>query len=105
MAKTYQDPRMRNAMGKPAWCLRWKGLDGKYHKERTDATTKEEAQALLRRKMSDKVEAQAKGLHSLDHLKPVAFETFYTEKYLPAVKARIRASTLERKTQLEKHVL
>lgn len=43
----YRDPRMRGPDGKPALCIRYKGLDGKYHKERTNGTSREVADALL----------------------------------------------------------
>jgi len=33
--------------GKPVWCIRYTGLDGKYHRERTEARTREQALALL----------------------------------------------------------
>lgn len=96
---------MRNAAGRPAWCLTYRGLDGRRRRERTDAVTKEEAQGILRRRMSEQTDAEAKGLQSLEHLNPMPFETFYNEQYLPYVETRVRPSTFQRKGQLAKHVL
>ena len=59
---------MRNASGMPAWCLLFKGLDGKWHRERTDAVTKDQADGLLRQRLSNQSEAKAKGLQNLEHL-------------------------------------
>ena len=88
MAKVYRDTRMRNASGKPAWCLLYKGLDQKWHRKRTDAVTREQAEALLRRKLEIQTQAEAKGLSNLDHMKPLPFERFLWEEYMPAFKAQ-----------------
>ncbi len=96
---------MKNAAGKPAWCLTFKGLDGKRRRERTEAMSRGDAEALLRRRMSELAQATGMGLLSLDHLKPVPFDTFYEKDYLPGVESRVRPSTYQRKLQLAKHVL
>jgi len=105
LSKIFRDPRMTNVSGKPAWCITYKALDGKRHRERTDALTREEAEAILRRRMSELAQAKGLGLHSLDHLKPVQFEPFFRKEYLPAAESRVRPSTFQRKLQLSRHVL
>lgn len=105
MANVYRDSRMKNAAGKPAWCILYKGLDGKWHRERTDADTKDQAQSVLRQKLGAQIEAQERGLQTLEHLKPVTFAEFYAEKYLPAVTGKLAATTLRRKGELSVYVL
>jgi integrase len=105
MAKVYRDDRMRNAAGKPSYCLLYKGLDGKWHRERTDALDKAQADALLAQRLRVQVDAQSKGLQTLDHLKPVPFETFYREEFLPYQEARLRPSSFNRMLLYAKHVL
>lgn len=105
MAKVYRDERMKGPDGKPALCIRYKGLDGKYHRERTGATRLEVAEALLRQRMNEIETARGKGLHDLDHLKPVTFGEFYQEKYLPAATGRLAATTIRRKGELSRYVL
>jgi integrase len=105
LATVCKDPRMTNAAGKPAWVLNYRGVDGRRRRERTNACTREEAMALLRRRLTEHTEAQARGLQSLDHLKPVSFESFYREKYLPALEGTLKASTLLRKEMAAAHVL
>lgn len=105
MASVFRDARMLNAAGKPAWCLSYKGLDGRRHRERTDAATREEAQALLRRRLNEKVDAESKGLLNLEHLKPVLFQDFFEKDYAPYIHTRVRPSTYKRKVQLARHLL
>ncbi|MBI3098432.1 MAG: site-specific integrase [Planctomycetes bacterium] len=50
--------------GKPVWCIRWQDLGGRWHRERTVATTREEARALRARKMSEIARAKSLGLTS-----------------------------------------
>ncbi len=105
MATVFRDKRMKNAAGKPAWMLNYKGVDGRRIRERTQAVSKEEAVALLRRRIRDHVEAQARGLQSVEALKPITFQSFYTEKYLPILRQRLRPSSFRRKENLAAHVL
>ena len=53
MAKVYQDKRIRKRGGIRPWCISYVGLDGRRRRERTPATTKEEARELLRKKLSE----------------------------------------------------
>jgi integrase len=105
MAKVFRDPRMQNAAGRPSYCVLYKGLDGKWHRERTEALDKVQADALLAQKLREQVDAQAKGLQSTDHLKPVPFETFFKEEFLPYQEARLRESSYKRALLYAKHVL
>ena len=52
MAKVYQDTRARKRGGVRPWIVAYVGLDGKRHRKRTTATTKEEARAILRQRLS-----------------------------------------------------
>lgn len=61
---------------KPVWCIRYKGLDGRSHRERTQATTREEARAILRRKQSEIARAQSLGITSISALTPTSFRAF-----------------------------
>jgi integrase len=69
------------------WCILFKGLDGKWHRERTDATTKEQASRILAQKMSDVSEARLRGAPSIEALKPVTFQDFVDKEYLPHCQA------------------
>lgn len=104
MAKIYRDSRMLGPDGKPSLCIRYKGLDGKYHRERTNATRTDVAEALLRQRLNEIETARSKGLQNLDRLKPVSFQDFYTEKYLPSVREKLSKSTLDLKEDLYRHV-
>ena len=81
MANVGRDMRTR---GRPTWCIKYKGLDAKWHRERTDAQSKEQAQRLLRARLSEIAEAKEKGLETLERRKPVTFAKFVDEEYLPA---------------------
>ena len=48
MAKVFQDTRTRKNGGVRPWCISYVGLDGKRHRDRTSASTKAEAEAILR---------------------------------------------------------
>jgi integrase len=102
MANVWRDMRTR---GRPAWCIKYKGLDTKWHRERTDAQSKEQAQRLLRVRLSEIAEAKEKGLLTLDRRKPVTFEKFVDEEYMTAqAPPARRESTHERDQQLYKNV-
>jgi integrase len=62
-------------------------MDGKWHRERTEATTKEQASRILAQKMGHISEAKLRGAPSIEALKPVAFEDFVDEEYLPHCQA------------------
>lgn len=84
MASIWRDTRTR---GRPVWCILFKGLDGRWHRERTDATTKEQASRILAQRMGKISEAKLQGAHSIEVLKPVTFEDFVTTEYLPHCQA------------------
>jgi len=80
MATVWRDMRTR---GRPAWCILYKGLDGKWHRERTEARTKEQAQAILAKKTDGLITAKLTGVSSVEALKPRTFGEFVTHEYLP----------------------
>lgn len=73
--------------GKPVWCIRYKGLEGKYHRERTEARTREQALALLHQRTTEILKAQLVGASSVDALHPKSFSEFVEQEYLPHCKA------------------
>lgn len=105
MAKVYQDTRARKRGGVRPWIIAYVGLDGKRHRERTTATTKEEARSILRQKLSAITKANITGVHSLEALKPHAFEDFVRGEHLPHCKATHTASTYARDADLARAVL
>lgn len=84
MATVWRDMRTR---GRAVWCIRYKGLDGRWHRERTPATTKDQAQAILHKKTSELVKAQVAGAHSIEAIKPLTLEEFVDQEYLPHCRA------------------
>jgi len=87
MAKVYQDSRSRKQGTLRPWCISYVGLDGKRHRDKTSASTKAEAEALLRKKMSDITKARLTDAQSVDAIKPRLFDEFIKEEYLPHCKA------------------
>lgn len=83
--------------GKHVWCIRFKGLDGRPHRERTQATTKEEARAILRRKLSENARAHSLGLTSIQGLNPTSFRSF-AKDFLEHSEATNSPGTFERYT-------
>lgn len=80
--KVTRDFRTR-ADGSPIWCLEYEGADGKRHRERTQAPTKELAKILLSAKLKDVIALQAKGADRLD---PITLAD-----YVPRYEAHVRA--------------
>lgn len=78
------------------WWLDFNDLNGKRRRETTTATTKEEANALLRKVMSDMTKATLLGVHTRESVKPVLFSTFITDEYLPHQKATRRENSYKR---------
>ena len=58
MASVWRDLRTR---GRPVWCIKYKGLDGRWHRERTESQTKDQAQRMLRSRLSQIADAKEKG--------------------------------------------
>jgi len=79
--------------GKPVWCIRYKGLDGKFHRERTEARTREQALALLHQRMGDIFKARIVGVNSVDAIQPKTFSEFVDKEYLPHCKATHTTAT------------
>ncbi len=73
--------------GKPVWCLRYKGLDGKPHRERTEARTREQALALLHQRTAEILKARIVGASSVQSLQPKTFSEFVEKEYLPHCQA------------------
>lgn len=105
MAKVFQDHRARKHGGVRPWCVAYVGLDGRRHRERTSALTKGEAEAILRKKLSEITKAKLTDVHSTEALKPRTFERFMKDEYLPHCKATHTASTYIRDRSLADAVL
>lgn len=82
MATVWKDTR-RRANGTRPWCIRWKGLDGRWRRERTNAQNKVQAQAILGQRLRKLTEAEVTGVQSVEALQPKTFSEFVTEEYLP----------------------
>lgn len=105
MAKVYQKSGGPTVAGRKPWFIDWFDVGGRRHRERTDATTKAEAEALLRVKLSENTKAEILGVQSTDGVKPIAFAAFFERQYLPYIQTRVRPSTYKRKEQLGKHLV
>jgi integrase len=79
--------------GMPVWCIRYKGLDGKPHRERTEARTREQALALLHQRTSEILKARIVGANSVDAIQPKTFSEFVEKEYLPHCKATHTTAT------------
>lgn len=93
MAKVYQDTRSRKTGALRPWCISYVGLDGKRHRDKTTAATKAEADAILRKKMSEVTKAKLTDAHTLEAAKPKPFKEFLTKEYLPHCQATHTPST------------
>ena len=67
------------------WCIAWRGVDGKLHKEKTDAPTKELAKKLLSKRLVEVTEAKVAGVKV--ERTNVAFDGFLKE-YVAHIEAR-----------------
>ena len=103
MAKVFRDKRPRRGGWRP-WIISYVGLDGKRHRLMTDATSKEEASAILRAKLSENAKAKILGVQTTEGVKPVPFDRFFTDTYLPFIETRVRPSTYKRKLLLAVYV-
>jgi integrase len=90
MARVYRDPRKRNAVGQPAWCIDYLDAQGVRRRERTEASTKELAQMILRKKLD---EIELIKIHGLSAVERVSFNDFLPE-YLSHVNA-VRTKTAQ----------
>jgi len=99
MARVYiSGPRRR-------WFIDYADVSGRRIRQGTAATTKAEALALLRARMSENTRAEILGLPSTAGCRPVPFAEFFEKEYLPYTGGRIRPSSYSRKLYLAKHVL
>lgn len=105
MARVYRDPTMRTAQGKAAWCIDYTGLDGRRHRERTNAATREEAERLLRLRQSEVDKATIVGVRSIEAIKPRTFHEFVEEEYMPHCVATHTPATYKRDQSLLNAVL
>jgi integrase len=80
--RVFKDFRPRSD-GSPIWCIAYEGADGKRHRERTQAPTKELAKILLSAKLKDVIAMKAKGADTLD---PITLAD-----YAPRYEAHVRA--------------
>lgn len=76
IGSVWLDKRTR---GKPVWCIRYKGADGRKHRERTEAQSRAEAKALLVAKLSDVAKVKAAG----GERAVITFQAFVNDEYLP----------------------
>jgi integrase len=88
----WQDTR---TPGKHVWCIRIKGLDGRYHRERTEARTREQALAILHQRTAEILKARIIGATSVDALQAKSFSDFVREEYLPHCKATHTPATFK----------
>ncbi len=93
MAKVFQDPRSPLVAGKRPWKIDYVSMSGKRRRMGTTATTKAEAEAILRSKLSEMAKAEIAGMQSVDGLKPITFKQFVETEFLPHHKAARRPST------------
>ena len=101
MPTVWRDARTR---GLSRWCILYKGLDGKWHRERTEATTKGQALKLLAIKMTRVSEAKIRGVQSLEEVTPLTFSEFIEKEYLPHQEATKRPGTYDREKELYANV-
>jgi integrase len=105
MAQVYQKAGGPIVAGRRPWYIDYVDAGGKRHRERTDAQTKAEAEAVLRARLSDNARCEILGVQDIAAVRPTLLEKFYTEQYLPYLKTRVRASTYSRAELLARHVL
>ncbi len=102
MATVWRDGRTR---GKPSWCIAYKGLDGKWHRERTGARTKEQAQAILHQKQEELIKVKITGVSAIEGLKPRVFKDFVEAEYLAHCKATHTVETYKRDKYLSNAIM
>ena len=102
MATVWKDMRTR---GRPAWSIRYKDMDGRWHRERTQARTKEQAQAILHQRTEEILKAKITGVSSVEGLKPRVFKEFVESEYLPHCKATHTPATWKRDKYLSNAIM
>jgi integrase len=69
----------RRTRGKPTWCIRYRGPDGRKHRVRTEAQSRKEAKALLLARLGDVAKVKAAG----GERAVITFGKFVEDEYLP----------------------
>lgn len=105
MAKVYRNPVLRNADGKPAYCLDYFDVDGRRRRERTNAATKEEAERLLRSRLGEIDRARIVGVSSVERLRGIVLSAFVKDVYRPFIKTAKSAASVDRDEQAFKKLL
>jgi len=105
LAKVYQDPRSPLRFGRRAWFIDYFDLNGRRCREKTPATTKAEAEAIMRAKLSEITKARIVGARSIEAVKPIPFEKFVRTEYLPHSKATNRPSSYRRDVVSSRSIL
>lgn len=100
MARVYQDPRSPTRAGRRPWFIDYVDFGGRRRRERTPATTKMEADAILRGKLSELAKARITGAPSIQSVTPMTFAEFVRNEYLPHSQVAKRATTHARNVQL-----
>ena len=108
MASISRNKKMRNAAGRPVWVINYVGVDGRRHRERTEAMSRFAADKILKARLKEVMDAKDKGFSTIKALKnkqEIRFGEFFAKTYMPYVESRLEASTVLRESQLAKHVL
>ena len=105
MPRVFHKPRGSTVAGRKPWFIDWTDAAGKRHRERTDAQTKAEAQAVLRAKLSQNARCEILGTTDASLVRPVRFGDFFEEEYLPYAEVKLRPSTYGRIPYLAKHLM
>lgn len=83
MAHITRRPEMLNAAGTPAFILNYKGLDGRRHRERLNATTEKEAERIMAQRISEMAQAEGRGATSVEAVKLVPLREYVEKCFLP----------------------
>jgi integrase len=105
VARVYQDPRSPLRSGRRPWFIDYVDMNGCRHRERTPATTKAEAEAILRARLGEIAKATIVGARSVEAVKPMTFEQFVRQEYLPHSKATNRPSSHRRDVVSSRNIL
>jgi integrase len=87
---------MVNAAGTPAFILNYKGLDGRRHRDRLDATDQQEAERIMAQRISKQAQAEGKGAISVEAVRPITLSEFMEKNYLPYAKGHLKESSYKK---------
>ncbi|KAF0247021.1 MAG: phage integrase family [Planctomycetota bacterium] len=82
MARVYLDPRSSKSRAVRRWVIDYVGLDRKRVRERTMATTKGQAEALLHAKIHECAKAQILGVTTVQSVRPMPFSEYLLGEYM-----------------------